>query len=388
VSEVAVGRVSAVGVRGLPEIKKGDDVAALVVRALAGGDHALVDGDVVVVSSKIVSKAAGLSRAGARDDVVAEQTVRVVAERLTPRGVTRIVQAPCGVVLAAAGVDASNTEPGTVLVLPVNPDAEAESLRARLQELTGALVGVVISDTAGRPWRDGQVDIAIGAAGLLVAEDFRGETDPYGNLLEVTVRAIADEIASLADLVKGKVDGVPVAVVRGLGGYVAEFGGYAFGLQRDAGSDWFRHGHMEAVRTALGVPPGHGAPPADVRPLSVKERLEHATVIANASPHLRPGARDAPPDWLFLAIQSDDEVEAFNGGPFEQDDPSWGDGAMVLTYIAAEATPGRIFALGALAQRIIAAAWAEGLEVKVSSINDDATGLALRALDQDRPLET
>jgi coenzyme F420-0:L-glutamate ligase/coenzyme F420-1:gamma-L-glutamate ligase len=191
-----------------------------------------------------------------REAAVTSQTVRVVAERVTPRGLTRVVESRSGPVLAAAGVDASNVAPGTVLLLPADPDASARALRARLAELTGARVGVVVSDTAGRAWRDGQVDIAIGAAGVAVAEDLRGAHDEHGRLLEVTVRALADEVASLGDLVKGKLAGVPVAVVRGLEALVDDDDGPgASALLRSGGEDWFRYGHVEAVRSALGVPP-------------------------------------------------------------------------------------------------------------------------------------
>lgn len=274
-------RVEAFGVAGIGEVAAGDDVAVLITDALRTSGERLVDGDVVVVSSKVVSKAAGLTvQADSRESAVRQQTVRTVAERLTPRGITSIVQSRSGPVLAAAGVDASNVAPGTVLVLPPDPDRSARELRARLAELAGVTrLGVVVSDTAGRPWRDGQVDIAIGAAGVVVTDDLRGAVDPHGNPLEVTVRALADELAALADLVKGKLDGVPAAVVRGLPELVREVGVPeptigARELLRDPGHDWFRYGHAEAVHAALGIQPGQPPlPPVAAPRAPVEDRL-------------------------------------------------------------------------------------------------------------------
>jgi coenzyme F420-0:L-glutamate ligase/coenzyme F420-1:gamma-L-glutamate ligase len=210
-------------VTGIGEVTAGDDLVALLVDGLRASRLQLRDGDVLAVSSKVVSKAMGLAVPGdSRDDAVLGQTVRVVAERVTPRGVTRIVESRSGPVLAAAGVDTSNVAPGTVLVLPPDPDAAARLLRAGLAERSGRRLGVVVTDTMGRPWRDGQVDAALGAAGLTVTDDLRGRVDGYGNPLEVTVRALADEVAALADLVKGKLDGHPAALVRGLAHLVTE----------------------------------------------------------------------------------------------------------------------------------------------------------------------
>ncbi|GAA2101726.1 coenzyme F420-0:L-glutamate ligase [Kitasatospora saccharophila] len=231
-------------VRGLPEIAAGDDLAELIAKA--GGFE---DGDVVVVTSKVVSKAEGrLVRADDREAAIDAETVRVVARR----GRSRIVENRNGLVMAAAGVDASNTPPGTILLLPVDPDASARLLRARLQELTGRRLAVLITDTFGRPWRSGLTDVAIGAAGLPVLEDHRGRVDSHGNELRLTVTATADELAAAADLVKGKATGTPVAVVRGLAGLVTEDDGEgARRLVRAAGQDMFRLGTSEAVREAV-----------------------------------------------------------------------------------------------------------------------------------------
>ena len=236
---------------GIGEVERGTDLAALVVGAVAGDPQGpLRSGDVVVVTSKIVSKADGLTRAAdERSAVVAEQTMRTVARR----GPTSIVRTRSGLTLAAAGVDASNVAPGTVLVLPEDPDARAAELQVRLVELTGLPLGVVVSDTAGRAWRTGQTDQAIGAAGLRVLDRYAGRRDGYGNDLQVTARAVADEIAGAADLVKGKLAGRPVAVVRGLADLVQPTSapdGRAGDLIRPEREDMFGHGAREAVLLA------------------------------------------------------------------------------------------------------------------------------------------
>lgn len=227
-------------VTGMPQIRPGDDLAAVLV-ATAGD---LDDGDILVVTSKIVSKAEGQVRAMSREDAVAAETVRVVAAR----GSTRIVETRHGLVMAAAGVDTSNVEPGTVVLLPVDPDDSARRLRARLRQLLGVRVAVIVSDTMGRPWRAGLVDVAIGCAGLHPVEDLRGQTDAHGKQLEMTVTAVADELAAAAELVKGKIAGVPVAVIRGYGDRVTDGDGPgAAALVRPAHEDMFRLGTAEAL---------------------------------------------------------------------------------------------------------------------------------------------
>lgn len=235
------------GVEGLPEFAAGDDLAVVIGDALEGR---LEQGDIVAVTSKIVSKAEGRTVAAAdREEAITSQTVRVIATREHARGVTRIVENPLGLVMAAAGVDASNVAEGTVLLLPEDPDATARSLAAAWRARFGIDLGVVISDTLGRPWREGQTDAAIGAAGLRVVDDLRGTRDASGRPLEVTVAAVADEIASAADLVKGKSSAMPVAVVRGLGRFVGalDLPG-ARALVRGGASDMFRLGSDEAWR--------------------------------------------------------------------------------------------------------------------------------------------
>ena len=255
---------SVFAVDGIPEIRRGDDLARLLGDAL---DGALEDGDILVVTSKIISKAEGRQVAAAdREDAITAETVRVVASRAHPGGVTRIVENRQGLVLAAAGVDSSNTPEGTVLLLPEDPDASARALCAALRDRFGIRLGVVVSDTLGRPWRLGQTDLAIGAAGVTVLDDLRGSTDAVGRRLEATVVAIADELASAAELVKGKAEGRPVAVVRGLGHLVTGLDAPgARSIVRPSAEDLFRQGSDEAWRAGFdaGV-----AARADVNPVT------------------------------------------------------------------------------------------------------------------------
>ena len=173
--------------------------------------------------------------------------MRVVATKAHAGGVTRIVENRLGLVLAAAGVDSSNAPEGTILLLPIDPDASARAICLALRARFGVQVGVVVTDTLGRPWRLGQTDVAIGAAGLRVLDDLRGTTDAGGRRLEATIAAVADEVAAAADLVKGKSSGLPVAVIRGLGhlvGGLDEPGAAA--IIRSAADDLFRLGSDEA----------------------------------------------------------------------------------------------------------------------------------------------
>ncbi|MFB0628606.1 coenzyme F420-0:L-glutamate ligase [Streptomyces sp. AB3(2024)] len=228
---------------GIPEVRPGDDLAALI----AGTSPGLRDGDVLLVTSKIVSKAEGrIVTAASREEAIDAETVRVVARR----GTLRIVEDRRGLVMAAAGVDASNTAPGTVLLLPEDPDASAARIRAGLRALLSVDVGVIVTDTFGRPWRTGLTDVAIGAAGVRVLDDLRGGTDAHGNPLSATVVATADELAAAGDLVKGKAAGLPVAVVRGLG-HIGGEGSSARDLVRAPADDMFRLGTSEAVREAV-----------------------------------------------------------------------------------------------------------------------------------------
>lgn len=261
-SPPSAGGLTVVPVVGVGEVGAGADLADLLVDALAARGLDLGPGDCLVVSSKVVSKSLGLTWPGSREDAVESATVRVVAERRGAGGVSRVVESVAGPVMAAAGVDASNTGPSAdVLLLPQDPDAEAARLRTSLLERLGlpsaTPLAVVLSDTAGRPWRDGLTDLAVGSAGLTVLEDLRGTTDHDGRPLSVTMRAVADEVAAAADLVKGKADGIPAALVRGLGPawFVPESPG-ARALVRVGPGDWFALGPVEALRAALGVAPG------------------------------------------------------------------------------------------------------------------------------------
>jgi coenzyme F420-0:L-glutamate ligase/coenzyme F420-1:gamma-L-glutamate ligase len=208
--------LAVVPVGGLPEFAPGDDLAAAIAEAAPW----LADGDVVVVTSKVVSKVEGrlvpvppgADREKVRLQAVEDEAVRVVARR----GPLAIVQTRQGWVVAAAGIDASNVAHDALVLLPEDGDASARDLRSRLRALLGVEVAVVVSDTFGRTWREGLTDVAVGAAGISALIDHRGAVDAFGNRLETTRTAVIDELASAADLVKGKLGGVPVAVIRGL----------------------------------------------------------------------------------------------------------------------------------------------------------------------------
>ena len=248
---------------GLVEVGPGDDLVTLLVglfEAAAPGQR-LVDGDIVVVTSKIVSKAEGrIVAAVDREQAITDETVRVVATREHAGGITRIVENRLGLVMAAAGVDASNTAEGTVLLLPIDPDASARTLRAGLRERFGVRLAVVVTDTAGRPWRLGQTDLAIGAAGLVVIDDLRGTADTFGRTLQASMAAVADEVAAAAELVKGKATGRPVAVLRGLAHLVTDDDGPgARSLVRVGPDDMFASGSAEAYAQGWKDATGGGA---------------------------------------------------------------------------------------------------------------------------------
>jgi coenzyme F420-0:L-glutamate ligase/coenzyme F420-1:gamma-L-glutamate ligase len=238
-------------VPGLPEFAPGDDLAGSIARAAPW----LADGDVVVVTSKVVSKVEGrlvhippgTDREAARLQAVQDEAVRVVARR----GPLSIVQTRQGWVLAAAGVDASNVAQDLLVLLPEDGDASARALRTRLADRLGVRVGVVVSDTFGRTWREGLTDVAVGSAGVPALVDLRGSVDAHGNRLDTTRIALVDELAAAADLVKGKLEGVPVAVVRGLRTDAPEPDPGTRPLVRLPADDLFPYGARDLVPSRL-----------------------------------------------------------------------------------------------------------------------------------------
>ena len=214
----ATGAVSLLPVLGIPEVGPGADLAQIIVDAAAGCGITIGDDDVLIVTQKIVSKAEGMIREVPPDDAAARRAFAEAesARIIRRRGGVLICETRHGFVCANAGIDASNLEPGQICLLPVDPDKSARRLRSRIKALTGQAPPVIISDTFGRAWRVGQVNVAIGVAGMLAVIDYLGSVDHYGVPLRVTMIAIADELASAAELVMGKADGVPVAVARGV----------------------------------------------------------------------------------------------------------------------------------------------------------------------------
>jgi coenzyme F420-0:L-glutamate ligase/coenzyme F420-1:gamma-L-glutamate ligase len=268
--------VSVLPLTGLGEVREGADLPALLAEAL--GPLAPRDGDVLCVSTKIVSKALGLRIAPEeRDAAIARAAVRTVARRLHTRVVTSVVQIPSGPVMAAAGVDSSNAPDGPLL-LPEDPDACARELREGLRSRLGLELGVVLTDTSSRIWRVGVSDIALGAAGVAALEDLRGGTDADGRPLTVTVRNLADELAAAADLVKGKASGVPAALVRGVPGATGA-DVPARELSRTGAEDWFRRPSLESVWVALGLAPEQ-EPVARMSPEPAEERIARALEVA------------------------------------------------------------------------------------------------------------
>ena len=227
-----LNRIEVIPLQGIPEVAKGEDLAALVIDAVGRSSLALEDGDVVVVKHKIVSKAEGrvvrLSSVtpGRRAKSLAKQEgkdPRIV--ELMLRESVRVVRAGHGVIItetthgfvcANAGIDQSNVGKGSVALLPVDPDASAQKLRRELEKRTGKVLAVVVADTFGRPWRLGQTDVAIGCSGVLPLVEYAGRSDKFGYELRVTEPSVVDEIAGAAELAIGKLNGIPAAIVRGV----------------------------------------------------------------------------------------------------------------------------------------------------------------------------
>jgi dehydro coenzyme F420 reductase / coenzyme F420-0:L-glutamate ligase / coenzyme F420-1:gamma-L-glutamate ligase len=276
-------RVELIPLEGLPEVGPGDDLAAMLVPPLR--ELGLRAGDVVAVTQKVVSKAEGrLASAADRDTVVAAETVRVVARR----GELLIAETRHGLVCANAGVDASNLEEGVLSLLPEDPDASAARLREALTTALGVEAAVVITDTFGRPWREGVVNVAIGCAGLPALLDLRGSPDHHGRAMETTVVALADEVAAASGLVMTKSARVPVAIVRGVDRAGAP-NSAARDVVRAPAEDLFRESPLQSVHSLAHA---HGFGPGEVPRSAVEEAVRAATGSGRAD------------GWLFVAVDS------------------------------------------------------------------------------------
>jgi coenzyme F420-0:L-glutamate ligase/coenzyme F420-1:gamma-L-glutamate ligase len=277
--------VEVIPVTGIPEIADGDDLAGLIAARTA-----LRDGDVVAVTQKVVSKAEGRVVPGEKEEWVEREARRIVARR----GDLVIAETRHGFVCANAGVDASNVPEGLLTLLPEDPDGSAEAIRRRLRERADAEVAVVITDTFGRPWRRGLVNVAIGCAGLPALVDLRGTRDRAGRILDATVVALADEVAAAAGLVMGKAEGVPAAVLRGLRPEAPP--GRAADLVRPPDEDLFRTSPLHAIAARRTVREfGDGTIPREVLTEAV------AAALTAPVPH---GSRLRSRPWTWVALET------------------------------------------------------------------------------------
>ncbi len=280
--------VRAIPVRGIPEIRPGDDLVVILMDAIRAGGLSLGAGDVVAVTQKVVSKAEGRvvpEGPGGRDEWVALETRRVVARRDD----LVVAETRHGFVCANAGVDASNVEEGFLTLLPEDPDASAERIRAGLSASFGVRIGVVITDTFGRAWRRGVVNVAIGCAGLPSLVDLRGTKDAGGRVLEATIVALADEVAAASGLAMGKADGVPVAILRGVRAEDPPLP--ASQIIRPRGEDLFRESPLQAIHARESV---RSFGPGEVPEAALREAIAAACAA--------PAPGDTRP-WLFVALR-------------------------------------------------------------------------------------
>jgi dehydro coenzyme F420 reductase / coenzyme F420-0:L-glutamate ligase / coenzyme F420-1:gamma-L-glutamate ligase len=281
--------IEVIPIPGIPEVESGADIAELIGMAIRNSGLTLHSGDVVAVTQKIVSKAEGRvveEGSAGKDGWVARETRRVVARRED----MVIAETRHGFVCANAGVDASNVAEGFLTLLPEDPDDSAERIREGLSSRAGVDVAVVVTDTFGRPWRQGLVNVAIGCAGLPSSVDLRGTKDATGRVLDATIVALGDEVAAAGGLVMGKAEGVPVAIVRGLKTHGPNLPASA--LVREPAEDLFRESPLQALHARRSI---RQFGPGAVDDGAVREAVA-AACTAPAPHHTRP--------WLFVAVRS------------------------------------------------------------------------------------
>lgn len=303
-----MGRLEVIPLPTAHHVTAGDDLAALVLEAAVEAGVTLTDGDVVCVASKVVSKSEGalvtlpdaVDVHAARRALAEQQAVRIVAD--TPW--VLVVETAHGFVCANAGIDTSNLDgEGQALLLPADPDGAAAELRETIADRAGVAVGVIVTDTFGRPWRLGQTDVALGAAGITALRDERGTTDMSGRTLEVTLVAVADELAACADLARRKADGTPFVVIRGAD---VAGDGAAADLVRPAIEDTFRYGGATATEAAIFAPrtvPWHEDDAWDPTP------AERA-IVATAGPSFAAADHDPGRRWSRAVHDLTDEPPA------------------------------------------------------------------------------